>query len=74
MNKDLHKNEVIIKKNKKNIVCVQKPKQYYYTIPNCKKGNVGGYCIIHLNKSLPKSKIPKKSCRKKHLTVNDNKK
>ena len=68
--------EVIIQKKTNNIVCVQKPKQYYYTIPHCKKGNVGGYCIIHLKslaKHIPVSKIPKKSCRKKHLTVNDHK-
>ena len=69
-----HKNEVIIEKKTKKVVCVQKPEQYYYTIPNCKKGSIGGYCIIRLSKTLPKSKIPKKSCRKIHLTVNDAKK
>jgi hypothetical protein len=46
MKREWSKNEVIIENKTNNVVCVQKPKQYYYTIPHCKKGNIGAkYCL-----------------------------
>ena len=60
------KNEVVVKKKAKKAVCKQKPKQYFFTIPHCKKGNIGGYCVMSASSKKNKSV---KSCKNKHLTV-----
>ena len=61
--------EVVVEKKSKKVVCVQKPKQFFFTIPHCKNGSVGGYCTIMMSSSKKS-----KSCRNVHLTVNDLKK
>ena len=60
--------EVVVQKKVKKVICKQKPKQYYFTLPHCKKGNIGGYCIMY---AFSKNIKSVKSCRKKHLTVNN---
>lgn len=57
--------EAVIKKKSKKVVCVQKPKQYFFTIPHCNRGSVGGYCIIKFNKTLTNVK----SCKTIHLST-----
>ena len=56
--------EVVVQKKVKKVICKQKPKG---TIPHCKKGNIGGYCIMY---AFSKNIKSVKSCKKKHLTVN----
>ena len=70
----MKRSEVVIEKKSKKIICIQTPMQYYFTIPKCKKGSIGGYCIVNISNKIPNYKIPRKSCRKIHLTVNDLKK
>ena len=57
--------EVVVNKKTKTIVCHQKLKQYFFTIPNCYYGNISGYCIIQV-KTKPNLS---KSCKKVHLSV-----
>ena len=56
--------EYIINSKRKKVVCKQKRNQYFYTIPSCLTGLLGGYCKSQLK---PYKSTKQKSCRSVRL-------